>query len=728
MNKREGRAQKRPSRNKRRLWVLQICLFGAVSLVAWRVAYDQQAYGSKLMEAASLTEDRAHTLLAARGQILDSAGHRLAYDVPAFRLDVKVTAFPDKGQLAAILASALNIQPDDPRLLAKLSASSWAEWPNPILEPAKEQILAALKPLGLDQDVTFTPTEQRFYPYGDFAANTIGFVNQDGVGESGLESEYNAALSGKNGAIQYTQDAQGFPLPSSVTVRQPAVPGENVKLTIDETVQGFVEHEMDNLVSAYHPEDAAIIVTNPNTGAILGISSRPTYDPNKYGSASTEALSTNWAVNSRFEPGSTFKVIVLAAALATHSITLDQTFMSGHMFVKGSEISDWNGIGWGRITYEQALEYSSNVGFATIATKLGWANLNHYIDAFGFNQKTGVDLPLEASSLLFPKSEQGPVQLATSGFGQGIAVTPLQQVAAIGAIANGGRLMRPYITDALIDSSGKVVKQFGPTVVNPQVVPPDVVAKVNHTLVLDVSKGIDAQAIIKGYDVAGKTGTAQAVDPKTGQYYSDRFIVSFIGYAPANNPKFEVYVTLYWPKTAEGNQWGSTIATPAARNILQECLQYYHIQPNGAVQSLPAASVQEASSTRYVETPNLIGQTQVQATNTLKRLGLTPMWMGSQGTIQSQWPVAGVEVEKTSKIFVWLPQGSASTVVVPDLTGLSMRDVGNMLTALGLQFEPRGSGFATTQTPVAGQKVARGSPVQVLFSPPTTVTPGGQSP
>jgi len=730
MRPRMGQPPNRPSRNKRRMWALQICLLAALGLVAWRVQYDQQVYGSKLLADASVAQDRDHVLLAPRGAILDSSGNRLAYDVPAFRLDVKASAFPDVSALATILAPALGVKPTDSNLLDKLNhpgLHGWIEWSHPILEPAKDQILAALSQ-AQTQDVTFTPTEERFYPYGAFAANTIGFVNQAGVGQGGIESEYNSQMVGQNGTIQYTQDAEGFPIPTSVTVTKPSIPGENVQLTIDETVQGFVEHEMDNLVTTYHPEHAAIIVTNPNTGAILGMSSRPTFNPNAYAQASAEALSTNWAVNSRFEPGSTFKVLVLAAALATHSVTLQDTFESGHMNVKGRQINDWNGVGWGRITFEQALEYSSNVGFATIASKLGWPNLLHYMDVFGFTRKTGVDLPNEASSLLFPQSEQGPVQLATSGFGQGIAVTPLQQIAAIGAIANGGKLMKPYITQALTDAQGHPVKRFGPTVVNPQVVPPNVVAQVNNTMALDVSKGIDAEAVIPGYDVAGKTGTAQAVDPTTGQYYADRFIVSFIGYAPAEHPQVEVYVTLYWPKTTQGNQWGSTVATPAARNILQECLQYYHVPPVGAVPTRPTQSLKEAASTTYVETPNLVGRSKAQATLALHQLGLTPIWMGGTGAVQSQWPSAGIQVEKSSKVYMWLPSGATGTVVVPDLTGVSMRDAGNMMTALGLHFAPTGSGFVTSQSPAAGQTVTRGATVSATFSPPSTATVPTQNP
>ena len=602
----------RASRNKKRILTLQVGLLTLLALVAWRIDYLQQVFGPGLLSQAAKNDDVSRVLLAPRGAILDSQGNRLAYDIPAYYMDVDLAPFQtDPSQLAKlanIVGMAVNVDPS--KVLSTFEKNhNWIQWPYPVLEPVKEQVTKAMQAFkGGQQDVTFTPTEERFYPYGSFAANMLGYVGPDGAGDAGLEAEYNAVLAGHNGKLSYTQDALGFPIPSSVKVVQPAQPGDSIELTIDPTIQGFVEHEMDDLVSKYNPEHAAIIVANPQTGAILAMSSRPTFNPNQYWTADPTALNDNWAVNSSFEPGSTFKIIVLAAALATNTISLNQTFMSGHMVVDGKQINDWNWIGWGRITFQQALEMSSNVGFATIALRLGWANLLHYMSSFGFLNKTGIDLPAESTSIIFPPSLRGNLQLATSGFGQGIAVTPMQQIAAVGAIANGGKLMKPYLAKAIVSPSGKVIKSFSPTVVRANLLPPGVDAEVNNTMELDVSQGIDTSGIIPGYDVAGKTGTAQVVDPKTGQYYNNRFIVSFIGYAPGWDPQIEVYVTVYWPKTPEANTWGSTIATPIARDILKDCLQYYHIPPQGAATSLAAANgVDAADQTKYVETPNLVG-------------------------------------------------------------------------------------------------------------------------
>lgn len=717
------------NRHRKRMWGMQVALLATLGIVAVRIQFVQHVFGPRLLSAASQVQQDTMVSLAPRGALLDSSGHQLAYDVPAYMFDIKTSAFAGQlPKLANELAPILNASSSV--VLAKLQSSiKWAQWPMPILEPAREQIVSLMAKSSHSQDVTFTSTEERFYPYGNFAANTLGYVNQQGVGMSGLEYQYNSVLGGKNGKYTFLRDGAGFPIQSTMKVLQPAVPGQNVELTLNQTVQGFVENAMNNLDQKYKPKHAAIIVMNPQTGAILGMASRPTYNPNQYWTASAEALNNNWAVNSAFEPGSTFKVMVLAAALATHSISLNQTFKSGTFAVDGSVIHDWNYWGWGTISFLKALEYSSNVGFATIATRLGWSNLLHYMKAFGYLGKTGIDLPGEATSIIFPPSLRGPVQLATSGFGQGIAVTPLEQMAAVGAIANGGKLMKPYLAKAFINpQTGKVVKTIPPTVVNPQVVPQNVAQEVSNAMVLDVSKGIDNAGYLKGYDVAGKTGTAQVVDPKTGQYYTNRYIVSFIGYAPGWDPQVEVYVTVDSPNTKPNQTWGSTVSTPYAREILKECLQYYHISPKSGTVSASVSSGPTTPVVKYEQTPDLIGKSAAAAASILKGLHLTSSNLGGSGTVQSQWPAAGVEVPLGATLYYYSPLAPGKSLVMPNLKGTSMREAGDILAAMGLSMLPGGSGFAVSQSIPAGRPVQPGTTIRISFQPPpnptSTVPPG----
>jgi cell division protein FtsI/penicillin-binding protein 2 len=713
--------QLRPSRHRKRVLAMQALVVVALGAVAVRIHYVQQSYGPNLLHQAAKVQNASEVLLAPRGALLDRNGHRLVYDVPAYMLDIRTDSFHDIPQLATKLSPILGKSADEIARLLGNGQRHWVRWPDPVFETDKQKILAAV---GKDhaEDVTFTPTEQRVYPYGEFAANTLGYVTHDGVGAAGLEAEYNDILSGKNGRISFTRDNWGFPLQTTMHVDEPAEPGKDVQLTIDQTIQGIVETKMDELVNKYHPEHAAIIVTDPNTGEILAMASRPTFNPNKYWEGSPTALSNNWAVNEAFEPGSTFKALTLTAGLATGVISLDDTFMSGQMTVHGHSISDWNRVGWGRITFRQALEQSSNVGFATVALKLHWDNLLKYMKAFGFLDKTGIDLPAEASSIVFPPESRGDVQLATSGFGQGIAVTPIQMVQAYGAIANGGKLIRPHLVKAIVDpDTGKVLKSFDPVVVNPQVAPKDVIAQVNDTLVRDVSVGIDDKGKIPGYDVAGKTGTANIVNPKTSAYYPDRFNVSFIGYAPAEAPRFEVYVTLNWPKTAVWNQWGSTIATPAARDILQQCLQYAHIPPKSSGRAADAEHAQQQDvkpSTQYVQTPALVDEPVDAARAALTKLGLSADVVGSGSMVKSQWPQPGVEVAKGSRMYIWAPGDNGQSATMPNLIGTSMREAGNILAALGVNMQPKGYGFAVSQSVPPGQPIHKGQTVVVEFAPP----------
>lgn len=695
--------------------------------VVWRVYDVQQVYGAKLTKNSDAIVDVTKPLLAARGSILDAEGDQLAYDIPAYYVDIDAEYIgPYAASAASILAPILGSKASDLQQLLS-NNKTWIQLPTPVQEPVMEKLQQAFaahqwQPGKSDKitwsnQITFTPTEQREYPYGEFAANTIGYVSK-GTGQSGVELEYNKLLGGTNGEMTYKQDPTGVPLPGTVKVTKPSKPGDTVQLTINDAIQGYVENQMNTLINQYHPEHAAIIVSNPQTGAILAISSRPSFDPNQYQKASLTALSQNWAVSSAFEPGSTFKPFVMSAALATNSINMYSTFQSGQVTVDGQTIHDWLWGGWGTLTYQEALEKSSNVGFTKIALALGWPNMNKYLNLFGFTQPTGIDLPNEATSLLFPKSDQHQIQLATSGFGQGIAVTPLQQVAALGAIANGGKLMRPYITQKIISPSGKVIKQTTPHVVRQGFLPESVIQEVSHTMVLDVSgsQGIDTIAAIKGYEVAGKTGTAQIVNPATGQYYNNRFETSFIGYAPANDPKVLVYVTVYWPKTAPDEQWGSTVAAPPARNIIQDCLNYYHIPPTGAVTSVSQTSP-GAGTVKYVDTPNIVGMTQAAAESKLSEMGLKLTIAGTSGVVQRQWPAVGIEVPSGSTMYGLLQTRSGKSITVPNLQGMSLRDATNLLAALGLTIDPTGSGFVKSQTVTEGTAVTSGSTVGVTLQP-----------
>ncbi|KPV40868.1 penicillin-binding transpeptidase domain-containing protein [Alicyclobacillus ferrooxydans] len=715
----------RLSRNRKRILGIHIGLTAMLGMVVFRIGYIQMAYGQRLLNQQSQVVDVSRPLIAARGAILDSSGSKLAYDVPAYYVDIKTVNFRNYAAAASkILAPILSTSSTTLQSLLQ-SNNKWIQLSFTIMEPQKVRLQNAFnqhqwdpknKSIQWSTDVTFTPTEQRYYPYGTFAANTLGYVSTSGTSVGGIEQEYNQLLAGTSGVVTYKKDGYGFPLPNTEKVTKAAHAGDNIQLTLNGSIQGFVQNEMNSLVNQFHPDHAAIIVANPQTGAILAMSSSPTFNPNSYWTATAKSFE-NWAVSSTFEPGSTFKPVVLAAALATNSIALNQTFQSGQITIAGATIHDWNYFGWGKLTFQQALEKSSNVGFATIAGRLGWPNLSHYMQVFGFDRPTGINLPNEASSILFPSSQRGPVQLATSGFGQGISVTPLQQIQAIGAIANGGKLMRPYIVSKITSPTGKVIKQYGPTIENPRVVPPAVAHAVSHVMVLDVSgkSGIDTTAQIPGYLVAGKTGTAQVPGPN-GQFYTNRFITSFIGFVPANNPKVEVYVTVDWPKVALSKTWGSTVAAPFATAIMKYCLQYYHIPPNTVTASSSTSLPQ--GHAQYVVVPDIVGSTPQRALTTLQQLGLNPSIIGVSGNVTEQWPLPGTTVEKGSRMIGLMSTVDiGKSVTMPNLVGLSMRDADSVLSALSLTASLHGAGYVVQQSVRAGSKVTIGTTISITGAP-----------
>lgn len=734
--------KKKPSRHRRRLLSLQALALLALGTVGWRMVDLRVAYGQRLAKAATNAETVKGILTAPRGKLLDSQGQPIALDVPAYVMDVNIKAMQNKlPQLVSLLASALGESQQTVNNFVTSGNYSWLQFRTRVVEQQKEKITAGIQKLEPKQVVgnlvSFTPTEKRVYPDGVFASNLIGYVNSSG-GAAGLEQQYNSLLTGSNGSYKYTVQADGFPVQTTYKVTHPVKPGDTIKTTINQAIQAFTDESMDALVNKYHPSHAAAIVMDPQTGAILAMSSRPTFNPNSWQTSSSTALNTNWAVNSVFEPGSTFKPVVLAAALTTHKIRLNQTFMSGQMTVAGATIHDWNWWGWGKLTFLGALEKSSNVGFATIATRLGWPDLIKYMTRFGFLKPTGIGLPNEADSIVFSPQNRGPVQLATSGFGQGIAVTPLQQMAAIGAIANGGTLYRPYVVKSIKDpSTGKVVKQVSPHVVRAQVVPTSVANTVRQAMIDDVntSAGIDFSARINGYDVAGKTGTAQVPKPGGG-YYSNRYIVSFIGYAPGWAPKFEVYVTVKRPKAPLGVTWGSTIAAPTARAILKFCLQYEHILPRGGTtaSSSLTSSIPSADHASYVQMPTFIGQTVKAAKSLAAKDSLTVSEVGSGNVVDGQWPAASTEVSSGSTVYLSTSAASSGNknVTMPNLVGSPMRAAGEILGALGLNMDPVGNGFVTNQSVPPGSVIAKGSSVTLTFSPnpPAVITkakgtPGG---
>jgi stage V sporulation protein D (sporulation-specific penicillin-binding protein) len=705
-----------------------------------RIGYLQIVDGKRLSAMAQENWMEMRQIEPIRGAIYDANGQKLAYTMPAFYLNLHPVMLKDKDpEYVAQKISDLSkgVIPKDKlyQILSKTDSDGWFTLQTyKIDQKTKDSILDFLKTYTKETDVLsaeaesgvyFMDTVKRVYPFGNFASQVVGFTTGTGEpdspiqGAAGIELQYNKLLSGQPGKETYMKDRDGNPLPFGQKVYQPPVEGKDVVLTIDETIQRFAEQAVDDIMKKYLPKEATIIVTRPKTGEVLAMANRPSFDPNNYTTADPAALYTNWGVNAVFEPGSTFKVLTLTAGLAEHKVSLDDTFQSGSIQVPGATIHDWNYTGWGRITYREAMIHSSNVGMVQIGQKLGAQLLYKYIQLFGFDKPTGIDLPGESSSLMNRNPEDWkPVDLATTSFGQNIAVTPIQQVAAVGAVANGGYLMKPYVVKEIRDpSTGETIQETKPTVVR-QVAPPDVIKTVREVMEEDVAKDETKAAYIPGYHVAGKTGTAQVPD-EHGHYSPDEYVCSFIGFAPANDPAIEIYVTVRNPDPSRALPFGNIVASPSAKWVINQTLHYLGVEPDATelANAKSSSGTTSTSVTQYANIPNVVGQTLQQATTTAKQAGFQIQVIGNGNIITRQWPAANQQYVQGTRVIVLAGNSPGDKPKMPDLTGISMREVSDILSVLHVGFTPEGSGFAVSQSIAPGSDIPVNANVKVQFAP-----------
>lgn len=489
---------------------------------------------------------------------------------------------------------------------------------------------------------------KRYYPKGNYLAHVLGFAGIDNQGLTGLEAYYNDGLKGENGHVSFFSDVRGNRMSSLRDQYTPPTSGSTLQLTIDARVQSIIERELNHAVAYYHPENALAIAMDPNTGEILGMSSKPDFNPENYQKASPTVYDRNLPIWKTYEPGSTFKVITLAAALQEKVVNLqkDHFYDSGSIDVAGTQLHCWKRGGHGSETFLQVVQNSCNPGFVVLGERLGKDKLFSYINKFGFGVKTGIDLQGEAKGILFNKNQIGPLETATTAFGQGVAVTPIQQVAAVSAAVNGGYLYEPHLAKAWIDTdTGKTINQIQP-VLKSQVISNQVSSEVRSALESVVADGTGRNAYVEGYRLGGKTGTAQKVDPKTGHYMQGNYIVSFMGFAPANNPKIVVYVAIDHPQGTV--QFGGTVAAPIAGRIIGDSLSAMGVKKQtGGPSKTPKWPEQP-----LVQIPDLTGVKKSDLTSYLEDLQLKTTGKGN--TVVMQSPKAGVKVRQGSTIMIYL--------------------------------------------------------------------------
>ncbi|MCD9024436.1 penicillin-binding transpeptidase domain-containing protein [Cohnella silvisoli] len=579
----------------------------------------------------------------------------------------------------------------------------------------------------------FMEEQKRYYPNGSLASHILGYENKDGVAIEGLEKKLNDQLRGQPGFIKYQKDGARTQLPNGQVEYKQAVDGKNVTLTIDRDIQFYIEEALRKAYTEYKPISITAIAADPQTMEILGMASLPDYNPNTYGETKDQNSFRDNAIQSLYEPGSTFKIVTLAGAVQEGLFKPDDFYKSGSIkySAKDRPVYDHNRVGWGQISYLDGLKHSSNVAFVKLGYEmLGKERLVKYITDFGFGQKTGIELPNEVSKSF---SLNYPSEVATAAFGQGkVLVTPIQQVAAVAAVANGGKLMQPHIVKSISDptTGEKVVTE--PKLIR-QVISAETSRKVGEyleTVVSDQEIGTGKKAYIPGYRIAGKTGTAQKVtksdETNKSGYSKDRYVVSFIGYAPVDNPKVVLYVVVDEPQI--DNAGGGSVAGPIFKEIMGKSLLHLGITPN--LPKMPDASassaIASASSSKDVEVtatvPDVSGMTVTQARSQLKQRSFPVGVLGNGSKVLQQLPKAGSVLPASQQIYLLTDTKPGN---VPDLKGMSLRDALEMCSLLKVVCTVDGQGYVKAQKAVKVEgkwilQLTLAPPGQVEAAPPGT--------
>ncbi|MNW29410.1 Stage V sporulation protein D [compost metagenome] len=628
---------------RRRLLLLLIMLCLLFVALAVRLAYVQLGKGAELSEKAEESWRRNIPYSAKRGEVSDRNGNVLAYNITTPTVMVIPVQVKSPETTAKSLAPLLGMS-EEALYKAITKRQSIVR-----LQPGGRKITMEkaqkIRDLALP-GIVVAEDNKRYYPYGGLAAHILGFTGGYNQGLTGVERKYDSELSGMNGSVSYLSDAGGRLMPGSSEKYVKPKDGLNLELTIDKSIQSIMERELDQAMARLQANSALSIAMNPKTGEILAMAARPGYEPDAYQDVDPAVYNRNLPIWMTYEPGSTFKIITLAAALEEKKVSLknERFFDPGFVKVGGATLRCWKRGGHGSQTFLQVVENSCNPGFVALGQRLGKETLFKYIKNFGFGSKTGIDLAGEENGILFKLSQVGPVELATTSFGQGVSVTPIQQITAVSAAINGGKLFKPYVAKAWTNpESGDIVSENSPQLVR-QVISEETSKQVREALESVVANGTGGNAFIDGYRVGGKTGTAQKVI--NGRYSQNEHIVSFIGFAPADDPQIVVYTAVDNP---QGIQFGGVVAAPIVRSILADALEYMKV---------PRRDDQVAKKYKYgevpiVTVPDLMGQSAQEIYEDLN-MNFNLAKSGAGNVVINQSPKAGARVERGSTIRIYM--------------------------------------------------------------------------
>ncbi|MFZ0578887.1 MAG: penicillin-binding transpeptidase domain-containing protein [Psychrobacillus psychrotolerans] len=687
------------------------------------IQYTGTAEGQVLSTKAEHKYSREQVLQASRGKIVDRNGEIIAQDTLSYKMIAVISPnasnnsgiqrhVSDPANTAKVLAKYIDMTEQEITSLLEKSIKSekyqvefgkaGRDISNKVMEEIKSNKLPG---------IIFIEDLKRLYPNGQFASHLIGFAlkeeKEDGtaepVGKMGLEYIYDEELTGTPGKVEFKSDTKGFLLPNAEKMVTEAKNGLDIYLTLDKTIQNFLEEAMNTAQEKYNPERITAVVADPKTGEILAMSQRPSFEPN-----TREGLSTNWlneVTEQTIEPGSTFKIFTLAAAIEEGVWAPNATYKSGSYKIFDRTIRDHNVVGWGNITYLEGFQRSSNVSMAYLLNQIGEETFNEYIKLFGFGQKTGIDLPSEATGII---ANAGPVERITTTYGQGTTVTPIQMVQGMTAIANEGKMMQPFIIDKIVNPNTNDVVENHKEAEKKSPISAETAQQVKEILASTVTseKGTAQKFKLNGYTSAGKTGTAQISKPGGGYYWGrNDFLYSFLGMAPVEDPQLIVYVMVHRPNL-EMTETGSDTTSEIFNAVTERSLKYLNIEP----ENLELA--------KSIEMPNVVGEDLMASQSKLEAQGLKTVVIGQSDKVEEQYPAAKTSAISNSIVFL---KGQGD-IQLPDFKGWSKRNIMIYKSLSKLPIEIVGEGFVNEQSLTGGSIVTADTPIVVKLATPAEVT------
>lgn len=720
----------------KRILIMAVVIIFLMTTTVARVFYLTIVRGEELSEKAETQQLKDTEITAMRGTIYDSNGNVLAQSASVWNVFIDPLNIKDKQRDLIVdeFANLFGYDADEKKeFYDKTNHQNHYELVEKKVENnIKEKLSKFVSKNELGGCIGTEQTTKRYYPYGTLASSVIGFTGADDQGLSGIESYYDEQLTGTNGRIITAKDAKSNNIANDYETSIAATDGDSIVLTINQTIQYYLEKGLRETMNEYQAKGAYGIVMNCNTGAVLAMSSLPDYDCNEpykltYSkdkkaikklsdkTAKQEAESAavqnqwrNFTVSDTYVPGSVFKTFVASAALEENVVNLNTTYnCTGSIQVDKYKMKCHYHPGHGTQTLTQGLENSCNPFFITIGQKLGVHNYFKYFDAFGFTQKTNIDLPGEASPQYYKEDQYGIVELSSASFGQTNSLTPIQVCTGLCAIANGGKLLQPYLVSSIVDANGKTVKKTETKEIR-QVISADTSEKVRKMMKSVVDNGTGKNGYVAGYSVGGKTGTSTKLgESKNGE--GDKYIVSFGAIAPSDDPEIAMLIIVDEPNQDLG---GGALCAPIAAQVTQEAMNVLGIEPKYNDSEMKDLSKQ---------TPNVVGKSLDEAKKTLEENNLNFVVVGDDSTVTRQCPSGADTIPNGGTVYLYTDDSEKQTVNVPNFNGLTVNEAKDLASSSNLNIQIAGNSMSSgtvvayRQSEETQAKVEKGTVVTVTF-------------